>query len=52
MQCDSGKYNSLASLFLQSPESTVKKLLHAPIGNKNNYTSIYVRMQKCGYYII
>lgn len=33
MQCDSGKYNSLATLFLQSPERTVKNLLHAPIDN-------------------
>lgn len=32
MQCDSGQYNSLATLFLQSPESTVKNLLHAPVG--------------------
>lgn len=31
MQCDSGQYNSLATLFLQSPESTVKDLLHSPI---------------------
>ena len=36
MQCDSGKYNSLATLFLQSPERTVKNLLHAPIGKKFN----------------